>query len=52
MNPGNNLPIITLGVRYQRSRWQTTESNDATGDKGKSFDDTVIGAFVSIVFMF
>ncbi|MGQ9842786.1 MAG: hypothetical protein ACUVRK_04400, partial [Spirochaetota bacterium] len=32
MNPGNNLPIITLGVRYQISRWQTAESNDATGD--------------------
>jgi len=52
MNPGNNLPIITVGVRYQRSRFQITESNNATGDTDKSFDDTIVGAFVSIVFMF
>lgn len=52
MNPGNNQLIITLGVRYQRSRWQTTESNDAIGNKGRSFDDTIVGAFVSIVCMF
>jgi len=52
MNPGNNLPIITVGVRYQRSRFQITESNNAIGDTDKSFDDTIIGAFISIVFMF
>lgn len=52
MNPGNNLPIITVGVRYQRSRFKIKESNNATGDTDKSFDDTIAGAFVSIVFMF
>jgi len=50
MNPGNNLPIITVGVRYQRSRFKINETDDAF--EYKWLDDTIVGAFVSIVFMF
>lgn len=50
MNPGNNLPVITLGFRFQRSRLKVTESDMVDTDKW--YDDTIIGGFVSVVFMF
>lgn len=50
MNPGNNLPIITVGIRYQKSRLQITSSE--LGLENKWLDDTIAGAFISIVFMF
>lgn len=50
MNPGNNLPIITVGIRYQKSRLQITSSE--LGLQNKWLDDTIAGAFISIVFMF
>lgn len=48
---GEGLPIITLGFRYQRF-W--VKVPDATGDPfpKKTFDDILIGGFVSAVFMF
>ncbi|MCX8125305.1 MAG: hypothetical protein N3F66_14245 [Spirochaetes bacterium] len=50
MNPGNNLPIITLGFRLQRSRIQVKDSR--IDDTNKWYDDTIIGGFVSVMFMF
>ena len=48
---GEGLPIITLGFRYQRF-W--VKFVDATGDPlpKKTLHDTLIGGFVSAVFMF
>lgn len=50
MDPGNNLPIITLGFRFQRTRLEIVEPKIVRSDK--RFDDTIIGGFVSVVFMF
>lgn len=50
MNPGNNLPIVTLGFRYQRSWVQFTDDQEEISDKW--LDDTILGVFVTIVYMF
>ncbi len=50
MNPGNNLPIITVGFRFQRTRLEIVEPKIERSNK--RFDDTIIGGFVSIMFMF
>jgi hypothetical protein len=48
---GEGLPIVTLGFRYQRF-W--VRIPDATGDPfpKKTFDDILVGGFISAVFMF
>jgi hypothetical protein len=48
---GEGLPIITLGFRYQRF-W--VKVPDATGEPfpKKTFDDILIGGFLSVVYMF
>ncbi len=50
MSAGEGLPIITLGVRYQRFWVEFLDNHDVFGDKW--LGDTMIGVFVSVVYMF
>ncbi len=50
MNPGNNLPIVTLGFRYQRSWVQYNGDSSEMSDKW--LNDTLMGVFVTFVYLF
>jgi hypothetical protein len=50
MNPGDNLPIVTIGFRYQGSKIQFTGNSEDMTDKW--LNDTILGVFVTIVYMF
>jgi len=50
-NPGNGLPIITLGLRYQMLRIRFTENSDYA-EKDKWLNDSLYGVFVSAVYTF
>lgn len=53
MSPGKGLPIITLGFRYQRFWVQFTENTTGSDPfPSKWLDDTMLGVFMSVVFMF
>jgi hypothetical protein len=51
MSPGPGMPIVTLGVRYQRFRVNFPETTGEPFPNGW-FDDTMIGVFVSAVYVF
>jgi len=52
-NPGNGLPIISLGARFQWLRVRFTEKRDWNGgETDKWFDDYLYGMFVSAVYVF
>jgi len=52
-NPGNGLPIISLGARFQWLRVRFTEKRDWNGgETDKWFDDYLYGVFVSAVYVF
>jgi len=52
MNPGNGLPIVMLGVRYQRFWVEFTDETDELPKPGNWFKDTLIGIFFSAVYLF
>ena len=49
-NPGNGLPLISLGFRFQWMRVHFTEKNQELPDDW--FDDYLYGVFVSAVYVF
>lgn len=51
MNPGEGLPVITLGFRYQRF-WANFYDTGNMELPDKTLDDILIGGFVSAVFVF
>ncbi len=50
INPGNSLPIVILGARCQLAQFNLKDTQGELPDKG--LDDTILGIFVSIVYMF
>jgi hypothetical protein len=53
MSPGPGMPIVTLGVRYQRFRVNFPDPEGSMMKDQKGWlDDTMIGVFVSAVYVF
>lgn len=50
MSPGEGMPIVTLGVRYQHFRIMIEDAGEAIPEKW--LDDKMIGVFVSVIFSF
>lgn len=50
MSPGEGMPIVTLGLRYQHFRIKIEDTEGMLPEKW--YDDTMIGFFVSVVYMF
>jgi len=50
MSAGECLPIVTLGLRYQHFRIIIEDIEEMIPEKW--YDDTMIGIFVSVVYLF